>query len=437
MNIVYKLVDFIASYIELFVLYEIYAELFAKNIRKKNILSIKILATVVGAIMVAICNHVSIFSYFTMIMGAVYMSISALLLFKINWIPLFSVASFYILCLSYFDFFIISLFSYIWRDENIMATLSVQGLPRLFFILTVKTLWIIFFWLCKDYIKVFQKKVKRMYFVLILSIVGFCGFTFLVEQTCNMLNYSLTGVWLAMVLGLAFFIFITYFLIVRQEEKNKLHIETMRSELLEEKYESIQKIYSSNAKLYHDMNNHLNVLYQLLDDENTEKAKEYIKEIGQPIKRLSKTVWTGEEVVDAVIKSKVEIMKEKDIEYEINAEFPDNSNIAQHDMCTILANLLDNAIEATSKLEDNRRISLTIRNINQFLVLKVSNTCIYINQQFDSLPKTTKDNKQLHGWGLPSVLAAVKKYNGTMECFSVENEFTVSIMMFWETVKTK
>lgn len=437
MSIVCNLIDLAASYLELFVLYEIYTELFEKNRRKNDLKNAKLWVVFVGTIVIALCNHVSVFSYFTIIICAIYTSTSALILFKINWIPLFSVSSFYILCLGYFDFFIISIFSHIWGEAAVMQKLSEQGIPRILLILIVKALWIVLFLLYKDHIKVFAQKVTSMYKVLVISIIGFCGFVFLVEQTCKMLNYSLIGIWFVTVFGLALFIFVTYFVIVRQEEKNRLKIETMRSDLLEEKYKAIQEIYSSNAKLYHDMNNHLDVLYQLLDNESMDKAKEYIKEIGKPIKKLSKTVWTGEEVVDAVIKSKVEVMKEKNISFEINADFPENTNIAQHDMCTILANLMDNAIEATCKLEKNRRVSLVIRSINQFLILKISNTYLCSGGQFNSIPETTKENKQIHGWGLPSVKDTVEKYNGTMECIREENEFTVSVMMFWEHLKTK
>lgn len=437
MSIVSKLVDLAASYLELFVLYEIYTELFEKNKRKSVFRNSKVWVTFVGTLVIALCNYVSVFSYFTIIICAVYASVSALILFKVNWIPLFSISSFYILCLSYFDFFIISIFSYVWGEADVMQKLSTQGIPRMLLILTVKTFWIIFFLLYRQHIKVFAQKVTSMYKVLVISVVGFCGFIFLVEQTCKMLNYSLTGFWLITVLGLALFIFVTYFMIVRQEENNRLTIETMRSNLLEEKYKAIQEIYSSNAKLYHDMNNHLDVLYQLLDNESLEKAKEYIKEIGQPIKKLSKTVWTGEEVVDAVIKSKVEVMKEKEIDFEINADFPENTNIAQHDICTILANLLDNAIEATYKLEKDRRVSLALRSINQFLILKITNTCIRNDGKSNIIPETTKENKKIHGWGLPSVKDTVEKYNGTMECIHEGNEFTVSVMIFWEPVKIK
>ena len=139
----------------------------------------------------------------------------------------------------------------------------------------------------------------------------------------------------------------------------KLNFSEMRNHLLEENYKTINAIYMSNAKLHHDLNNHLNVLYQLLEDGNTDEAKEYIKNISTPIMKLSKTVWTGMDVIDVIINSKLEKMKEKAISFEINVEFPQNTNISSHDMCTILGNLLDNAIEAASALENPGKISLT------------------------------------------------------------------------------
>ena len=117
----------------------------------------------------------------------------------------------------------------------------------------------------------------------------------------------------------------------------------------------------------------MNVLYQLLDEEKTLEAKNYITEISRPIMQLSKTTWTGIDVVDVVINSKLGKMKEKGITCNVNVEFPQNTNIKPHDMCTILANFLDNAIEASEKLKIPGNISLTIRRINHFLLIKVSN----------------------------------------------------------------
>lgn len=125
-------------------------------------------------------------------------------------------------------------------------------------------------------------------------------------------------------------------------------------------------------------------------------------------------------------------MKEKGITCNVNVEFPQNTNIKPHDMCTILANLLDNAIEASEKLKIPGNISLTIRRINHFLLIKVSNACEENKESFAHFPSTTKKNREFHGWGLPSVKDAVEKYNGTLKCINEEKQFIVKIMLFFE-----
>lgn len=255
---------------------------------------------------------------------------------------------------------------------------------------------------------------------------------YLVDQTFKTLELAMTGIWFVFLVLLALILFMTYFVIERKEEKMKLNFAEMRNLLLEENYKAINEIYMSNAKLYHDLNNHLNVLYQLLDKGDEEEAKKYIQEISKPILALSQITWTGVDVVDVIINSKIEKMKEKGITYEINVEYPKNTNILPHDMCTILANLLDNAIEAVSGLESPGSIALTIRKINHFLMIKVSNSCAERKDSFDHFPKTTKKNKELHGWGLPSVADAVEKYNGTLKCTNENNQFLVIIMLFFD-----
>lgn len=165
-----------------------------------------------------------------------------------------------------------------------------------------------------------------------------------------------------------------------------------------------------------------------MQEEKVEEAQRYIKEIAEPILVLSKKQWTGTDVVDAVLNSKIQEMKELNIVPDINVEFPENSTILPNDLCTILSNLLDNAIEAVEKLENNRIIKLTMRRANFFLFVRVINPCVQ-NRKFTAFPATTKENAALHGWGLRSVEDAVKRYAGTMECINDNYEFIVNIML--------
>lgn len=101
------------------------------------------------------------------------------------------------------------------------------------------------------------------------------GFIYLVEQTFKAFELVMTGIWFVFLVFFALILFMTYFVIESKEEKMKLNFAEMRNQLLEENYKAINEIYMSNAKLYHDLNNHLNVLYQLLDKGNEDEAKKY------------------------------------------------------------------------------------------------------------------------------------------------------------------
>ena len=115
----------------------------------------------------------------------------------------------------------------------------------------------------------------------------------------------------------------------------------------------------------------------------------------------------------------------------VQVEFPKNTNILARDICTILSNLLDNAIEATQFVEEPDVIELTIRRVNYMLLIKVSNSCIQ-DREFIEYPETTKENKKMHGWGIPSVKETVEKYNGTLKLAKDNGRFIVSAMLCFE-----
>lgn len=432
MNIVYNGIEFLASFVEVLVLYKIYNILLYKQRGKQNFV-FDIELAVGGTVLIQICNRVSIFSYFTIILFVLYMSITAKIIYRRNYIELFSIASFYVLCLSCFDFLIFTFVSNFYGGYNTFTDLvSAMGALRVIMVCIIKVLWILLYFMIKRYLYSFSLKKNYVYTILIISCTGFLGFVYLVNQTFKAFNFTMTGMWFIFIAFWALLFFTVYFVMESKEEKMKLDFAEMRNELLEENYKTINDIYMGNAKLYHDLNNHLNVLYQLLDEGKELEAKNYIKEISRPIMQLSKTIWTGIDVVDVVINSKLEKMKEKGIPCDVNVEFPQNTNIRPHDMCTILANLLDNAIEASEKLKSPESISLTMRRINHFLLIKVSNPCEENKESFVHFPSTTKENREFHGWGLPSVKDAVEKYNGTLKCINEGKQFTIKIMLFFE-----
>lgn len=431
MGIIYEVVEIVASFIELLILYKIY-NLFFHRRRESNEKE-EVLVVALGTVLVQVCNHISIISYFTMLLGVVYVSITGHYIYREKYVVIFAISSFYILCVGCMDSLLISLVvDFGGRDGLLNELIVKQGKYRIPFLVIEKTIALCCYAILKNIKKKITWKLGYSRTVLVVSCMGFLGFVFLTEVTFQGFGKTITGIWFIFVVLLAFFLSVLYFVTESKEQKMNLKITQTRNQLLEENYQALNDIYISNAKLYHDLNNHLNVLYQFLEEGEMEEAKKYIREISQPIQKLTKTVWTGVDVVDVIISSKVEKMRNKGISWDINAEFPKNTSIQPYDLCTILSNLLDNAVEAVERTGKQGNISLTIRKINYFLMIRIANSCIGKNNSFDALPKTTKEDKTMHGWGLQNVRETVQKYGGTLKFKQEENQFIVDVMMFFE-----
>lgn len=433
-KIVFEGIELLACFVECYLLYLIYEGLFEKyrSIQNKKII---IVLVFIEVMLTRCCNYISAFSYATLVFFIIYMSISATILYRVSFIKIFSIACFYTLCLSVIEGFIISLFSSLWNGkESFEQLVSHSGVPRIEMLFVMKSVEIILYFCLKKYLKKISEKMKNAYVVLVFSVLGSIGYVYFANQMFRAFNVTITGIWFFFMIVIILVLCVCYFISTQREEKMKLDFAEKRNYLLEENYNSIREIYVKNAKLYHDLNNHLSVLYQILDEGDIVEAKEYIEEISEPIRKLSKTVWTGVDVVDVILNSKIDRMEQKGISCECNVEFPKHTNLSTHDICTILTNLLDNAIEAAQLSEGERKISLTIRRVEHFLLIKISNTCSGENKSFVHFPATTKENKELHGWGLSNVKDAVDKYNGTLKCEREGNQFTVNVLLFFEMV---
>lgn len=424
----YQMIEYAGTFVELYVAYLVFAILFGKDKRIETPYVNEGFA-IIGSIGVVLFNNIILASNMTLIIVWIYLSVTGIFLYKVRKISVFVVGSFYLVCLSSFDVLVITLVASFYSGrETIMKIMGEMGNLRVILLIIVKTSWVLIYIVLRKYLQRLSVNISSVYRGILTPIIGFCGLFFMLNEVRMAFNRSMPLIWFMAICVLILIIFIMYFFSERKQEQFKVNFLEIRTNLLSEKYDSINEIYRDNSKLYHDLNNHLNVLYHILDDEHVDEAKEYIKEISKPVLRLCNTVWTGIDVVDVVINSKLQRMQELHIESDINVELPRNSSISSNDLCTILSNIIDNAIEATEQLPENKWIHITMRRINYFLFIRVVNSC-YDVKKFETLPDTTKENKMFHGWGLQSVSDVVKKYEGTLECVNEKEEFIVKIML--------
>ena len=250
-----------------------------------------------------------------------------------------------------------------------------------------------------------------------VTVAGFLAVITLSEQ--RVLDIPDDTLYMWTILAVVLMMSVLVFNISRQVEVEKelARLKSEQAELLERDYTTLNRAYEVNAKLFHDFHNHIGVLRQLLTHEKYGEAVRYLDELQAPVQDLTAAVWTGDETADYLINSKAAAAEAAGVWFQVQVEFPRRTNIRSADLCAILGNLLDNAIEAARQVPDRseRTVALTIRRIHQMLVIKVENSFAAAPVQANGQLKTTKDGGGLHGWGLKSAQTAAEKYDGMVQ----------------------
>ena len=271
-------------------------------------------------------------------------------------------------------------------------------------------------------------------FASIIVIITFISIITLSQQTILFIADDTLDMW--MILEVILMMAVLIFNINRQYEfeKELARLKTEQAELLERDYTTLNNAYAINAKLFHDFHNHIAFLRHLLSNAKLEEAIQYLDELQTPVQKITKTIWTGDEMVDYIINSKAATAKEHNIQYEAQVEFPRHTNLRSVDLCAILGNLLDNALEAAEQVpeKEKRFIQLTIRRINQMLIIKVENIILQ-----DGVLTTSKVKNGLHGWGLKSAQAAAEKYDGTVQTSYKDKVFKSVATLSYQCVSDK
>lgn len=179
--------------------------------------------------------------------------------------------------------------------------------------------------------------------------------------------------------------------------------------------------------LRHDMNNHIGVMSGLVHAKQYDALKEYIDEIYHDISPANEFIFTHNKALSALLYNKILNTRLKGIEFDPVIRITD-CNIATKDICSLLGNLLDNAIEAAEKAENQKYIELVISQKNSSYIIQCSNTFrdipIKINDNFI----TSKKSKNLHGIGIKNIKAIVNKYGGSL-LISYTDLFRVKIIL--------
>lgn len=177
-------------------------------------------------------------------------------------------------------------------------------------------------------------------------------------------------------------------------------------------YENLEKMDAEIRKFRHDYTNHLRSILSLIRMRECSQAEEYIEKLQKTeYKFHTPMFYTGNRLADAILSEKSATLNE-DCRIEYSGIIP--SSIENVDLCIILSNALDNAVEACRALQTQCVISIFAGKQQGYFVLSIKNPTV-CSENFYEIPPTTKSDKTQHGMGLYNIESAVKKYDGQIK----------------------
>ncbi|GFZ27097.1 ATP-binding protein [Lactobacillus corticis] len=195
-----------------------------------------------------------------------------------------------------------------------------------------------------------------------------------------------------------------------------------------EEYQAYRESSDMVNRRFHDLKQQLDVI-ALESDEK--KRLSYINSLRDDIKQYKADVKTGNPIADVVLTRKNAYCIDNDIQLTCIANGNLLKGIETMDLCSLLGNSLDNAIEAVLKIPDKhkRLIDIRITQRGDMVIFRIKN---YTRNNSPiskhELPKTTKKDKSAHGYGLRSIAIISQKYNGTMTIKKQDHWFALQVL---------
>lgn len=189
-------------------------------------------------------------------------------------------------------------------------------------------------------------------------------------------------------------------------------------------YEDRERTYADIRRFKHDYINHINCIRSMLKAERYDEISEYLGNITDMLPANKISFNTGNFISDAILSDKQNSVKEENITIEFDGTIPISIN--KVDLCIILGNAIDNAIEACLTLDGEKKITIYGGFSHSYYILTISNPTEKI-ENYNIFPFTTKSDKSEHGFGLLNIKSVVDKYNGYMKIDNKDNVFTLSL----------
>ena len=206
-------------------------------------------------------------------------------------------------------------------------------------------------------------------------------------------------------------------------------IAAYQRELIETHYREVENMYRQIRGWRHDYRNHIQMMKVLAANGDMDALKAYLDELDTDLNTVDTVVKTGNPMADAILNSKISLARSRNIPTQVDAHIPVKLKMSELDLCCIVGNLFDNAMEASMALPEEKRL------IRVYMDMK--GTQLYISfTNFTAAKKLSKVGRGFktskgegHGFGLVRIDDIVSRYDGYLSRNSEDGAFTTEILI--------
>lgn len=238
----------------------------------------------------------------------------------------------------------------------------------------------------------------------------------------EMLKYIIVALVLLVLINIGLWIFFMPWYVNRR-------LSRFQNELVDKHYDEVEAIYHKMRGWRHDYHNHIQVLKAHIALKEYDRAEEYLDMLAEDLASVDTVLTTGNVMVDAILNSKLAMMRKREIQVDATAMVPQDVNISGVDLSVLIGNLLDNAMEACMLLEkkEDRFIRIYIDIIKKQLYISVMNSMEGKVKRNGIQYLSSKAG--LHGFGILRIDSIVSKYHGYINRQNEQDVFATEVML--------
>lgn len=304
--------------------------------------------------------------------------------------------------------------------------------------LIAEVLLLAYIWGCGKYFKKRYagalKKISVGYWILLVVLIVFDAGVVctLDDMVMNEVQVGRKGLFIFIYIGVVIGLLIQIVLLMNAlvtrnvfKEKERLARQFLESQ--NEHYLYLEKREESTKKFRHDIRNHITLLQHFMSNQEYDKAEEYLDVMNEKVEAFGNHVSVHNGIADAILNKFYSEAEEKGIELRVKGHFPIECHIVAYDICTVLSNLLSNALLAEYQCK-GEAVEVGIRYTEDELYLQVENDYAHELQVSNGEFRTTKTELG-HGYGLANVRECVERTGGHMTISTENQRFKVMLCM--------